>query len=390
LGAPTIAAVLINGGADTTASQAVTLMLTAANATQALAGNTADFTDLASWVPFTATMQWTLTPGSGVKTVYAKFRSADGGVSSVVSDTITLLPGYAAAPTPAVPLATPPPTATPPSAPSPEVQLVKEAGKPAVFVVESGRRRVFRNADIFLAHGFQWAQVRTVSSLSDVPFGDPMDYPAVSGMLVKGSDSKVYLIQGGQRRWIASEQVFLGLGYAWSQIRVLFDATLGNIPAGDQISQAQAHVDGTLIMYAGNPKVYLIERGRKRWITSEEAFRQGGYRWENILKIPDSFVYPDGPALGVAPSPSGQVLGSSTAAVFTADLKAGSSGVEVLTLQQLLVLRGFFPNDVAPNGRYGPTTVAAVKRFQGANGLPVTGTVGPTTRAVLNQMAGQE
>jgi hypothetical protein len=45
---------------------------------------------------------------------------------------------------------------------------------------------------------------------------------------------------------------------------------------------------------------------------------------------------------------------------------------------------GLFP--ATPNGRFGPITIAAVKRFQRRNGLAVTGVVGPRTwRSLIRQ-----
>jgi hypothetical protein len=43
----------------------------------------------AAWETYTTSKTWTLTSGSGTKTVYAKFRDAAGNASAAVSDTIT-------------------------------------------------------------------------------------------------------------------------------------------------------------------------------------------------------------------------------------------------------------------------------------------------------------
>lgn len=64
-----------------------------------------------------------------------------------------------------------------------------------------------------------------------------------------------------------------------------------------------------------------------------------------------------------------------------ATLKKGSTGPEVVKLQQRLTDLGFDPNGI--DGKFGPGTEAAVKAFQQANGLVVDGIVGPNTRAAL-------
>lgn len=68
--------------------------------------------------------------------------------------------------------------------------------------------------------------------------------------------------------------------------------------------------------------------------------------------------------------------------VFAKYLYAGMTGDEVLQLQNILVNEGFL--SATPNGKYGPLTTAAVKKFQAARGLSPLGVVGPGTRAALN------
>lgn len=57
------------------------------------------------------------------------------------------------------------------------------------------------------------------------------------------------------------------------------------------------------------------------------------------------------------------------------------SGADVLAVQQALVAAGFSPGPI--DGIYGPLTAAAVRAFQAANGLPVTGVVCGQTYVLL-------
>jgi hypothetical protein len=70
---------------------------------------------------------------------------------------------------------------------------------------------------------------------------------------------------------------------------------------------------------------------------------------------------------------------------FNNDLGIGSTGTDVVELQKILVAGGYLvmPAGVAM-GTYGPMTVAAVRAYQLANGLPSVGVVGPQTRDKLN------
>ncbi len=63
-------------------------------------------------------------------------------------------------------------------------------------------------------------------------------------------------------------------------------------------------------------------------------------------------------------------------------LKPGSSGAEVTKLQNALKTLGYDPGAV--DGAYGPTTQAAVSKFQTDKKLSADGIVGPETAAAIN------
>jgi peptidoglycan hydrolase-like protein with peptidoglycan-binding domain len=63
------------------------------------------------------------------------------------------------------------------------------------------------------------------------------------------------------------------------------------------------------------------------------------------------------------------------------NLRIGSSGQNVLTLQQKLLDAGFSPGPL--DGDFGPQTQRAVRAFQEARGLKVDGVAGPATAGAL-------
>ena len=83
----TAKSLIINNNAFYTNSLNVILNLSAKNAFQMAIGNSSDFTGI-SWETYSPTKNWILIGGEGNKTVHAKFRSASGGVSETVSDSI--------------------------------------------------------------------------------------------------------------------------------------------------------------------------------------------------------------------------------------------------------------------------------------------------------------
>ncbi len=66
------------------------------------------------------------------------------------------------------------------------------------------------------------------------------------------------------------------------------------------------------------------------------------------------------------------------------NLYFGLKSAEVFDLQNILLSKGYITADNV-TGYFGYTTVAAVRKFQAENGIEQTGTVGPITRAKLNE-----
>ena len=67
-----------------------------------------------------------------------------------------------------------------------------------------------------------------------IPFPvDPPTPPVVrEGALLKGHDEWVYLVQDGRRHWVSSLVAFERLGRSWEEVRQLDDDTLWHIPQG--------------------------------------------------------------------------------------------------------------------------------------------------------------
>lgn len=81
--------------------------------------------------------------------------------------------------------------------------------------------------------------------------------------------------------------------------------------------------------------------------------------------------------------PSSQILAPATF-VFSKNLTLGSIGNDVTQLQKILVKEGFLK--VAPTGYFGAMTKVAVIDYQKIHKIiPVSGYVGPLTRALLNK-----
>jgi peptidoglycan hydrolase-like protein with peptidoglycan-binding domain len=67
---------------------------------------------------------------------------------------------------------------------------------------------------------------------------------------------------------------------------------------------------------------------------------------------------------------------------FATNIAPGAAGAEVSALQNALTQLGFYSGPIS--GTFGPLTKNAVMAFQRARGIEAVGTVGPMTRAALN------
>jgi len=101
------------------------------------------------------------------------------------------------------------------------------------------------------------------------------------GTLLKSRDDfKVYLVEKGFRRWIKSQGIFLSR-WNWEDVKIVEKQELNSLPLG---SDVDTFLEGTLIK-GTKPYVYVISNEKKRWIKNLEVFNALGYKWENILSV---------------------------------------------------------------------------------------------------------
>ena len=182
---------MINGGAATTNNQNVTLTLDGGSDARSMAiSNTADFTNAPQQTYYT-TGSWVLTPGDGMKTVYAKFFNSYGSPSAVVSASIGLESG------------SPSTVVTPPSGQVLGTQIYKNGlllrtpDGHIYYIVNGGKKLVINIADLKANYkGKRIVQIN--DDLSTFP-----DYkPYSNGVLLRGIDQRIYYIQNGQKLYI--------------------------------------------------------------------------------------------------------------------------------------------------------------------------------------------
>ncbi len=137
------------------------------------------------------------------------------------------------------------------------------------------------------ARRFRWGNVTTVSSFEENSYPDGTNVVYPDGGLLQESTSKVYVLENGQKRWITSLLVFEDLGYQFSDVIKISDSELNGYTTGANIASSTTHPDGSLVTSNLTNKIYLIDSGQKRWILSRGVF-ESRYFFKYVLAITDS------------------------------------------------------------------------------------------------------
>lgn len=179
----------------------------------------------------------------------------------------------------------------------PDGSLLQFAGEPKVYVVEEGKKRPLNiTAGQFGKLGFDWAKVQRVSTGQLSLYTD-------GAAVVYGSDKellrepggKVFYIENGKKRWVSSANLFKTLGFQWKKVKDKTKDSLAAILEGPVMT----YPAGTLAKGPG-PTVYLIENSEKREFLSGQSFVQLGYQWGKIMTLTDDELsrYPIGAFVG--------------------------------------------------------------------------------------------
>ncbi len=174
--------------------------------------------------------------------------------------------------------------------------LAKTDTDSRVYLIEGGTRHWIPSAEIFIARGYKWGDIKIVSfnEISLYPDGKDVMWP--DGTLVKSSQyPAVYVISSEKKREFSSAEIFSSLGYNWQNIKIIAQTDIEKYETGAPISQL-LHPDGALVRFSDSPNIYLIEGGKKRLITSIEAFLTKKYDINLIIVVVPQLraQYPDG------------------------------------------------------------------------------------------------
>ncbi len=199
-----------------------------------------------------------------------------------------------------------------------------KASAPDVYYIEGGQKRLIRSWELFQILGFRAEDVinTTDVELSYLPTGENMVYtPRANGILIRGSDPTVYLLDGGEKRPIESAEIFFSRGYSFGSVVYVHDLELPLYPTGPAVTYNVHYRDGQVIKGSG-PDVYLVDNGVKQAFLTWYQFLDWGsvlhFAPADIRPVSDlelSYI-PTGAAMDFRPRAEGAILKGSAPEVY--------------------------------------------------------------------------
>lgn len=124
--------------------------------------------------------------------------------------------------------------------------LARIAGQGTIYWIQNGKK--YHVINPFILSGMSgvpgWGHICDFSSETFDTYENGPDFIGTSsssdGLLIKLlNDSKVYLIEGGQKRWIISETAFDEMGFDWADIIVVSQSIFNIFPEGNTIPPSE-------------------------------------------------------------------------------------------------------------------------------------------------------
>lgn len=165
--------------------------------------------------------------------------------------------------------------------------LISKSATSAIYVVAGGLRRWIASDQALQALGYDRSDVMVVDPALVDSLADG-SYIALKSLLVEGSrvrksDGTMYLVQNGTKRGFYSWEVYRSWGYDGSDHAELATSELDLYPNG----ALMAFRDGTLLKEPSNPTVYVVEHQLKRPFPSLAVMQEYGYQEADIQVVPD-------------------------------------------------------------------------------------------------------
>ena len=169
------------------------------------------------------------------------------------------------------------PEPTYPSVRFPDGTLMRDAAG-------TGVRAVFGGTDFAVDDTVTVDGIRYLDAfdpiIPPVPFAQLPSTPADGTVVRDWNRPEVYVVYGGAKFWIPDPPTLFDLGFDWGRVRVL--------PPNGTTKLPTMPIDGTLLKEQHDPKIFLVDKGQLRWVTSPAAMEARCLPWRHVRTVPDN------------------------------------------------------------------------------------------------------
>ncbi|MBU1203156.1 hypothetical protein KKH39_03920 [Patescibacteria group bacterium] len=152
------------------------------------------------------------------------------------------------------------------------------------YLIDGLTKRLIVSDEAFRQLGFNPAEVEPVTDIELAYYQNGEDLATNASPfeeIWQAMDSETYyLVKDGKKHQIIDAEI-IGLNYPELEIKVVTAKTLEETPLSTPIKLA----DGTLIKKDTDSSVYVISDGYKRWIPDAYTFEKLGYSWVNVKTV---------------------------------------------------------------------------------------------------------
>ena len=180
----------------------------------------------------------------------------------------------------------------------PDGSLLQINGDPAVYLIDNGKKRNFSvSAKEFVKLGFDFKNVKKVTADELINYPDGVEIKYGPDKALLSDGVKVFYIESGKKRWITSGNLLTILGFKWPQIKNAPQDLAYYLEGG-----AMTYPDGALLRAKDAETVYLVKDGQKREFVSAQSFLKLGYKWNKVLAVDpiEVALYPAGDIMSYA------------------------------------------------------------------------------------------
>jgi hypothetical protein len=155
----------------------------------------------------------------------------------------------------------------------------------AMFLLDGNAKRRIVSPQVFAAVGFNPEEVEDASTadVADYVDGDPIvsgEDVAAGQLLQDAKTGGVYYVASGVKHPLY-DKALLSVNFPGLSIKRVAPAELAAVLTGTPVTLD----DGALVKAANDPTVYVISGGKKRVIPSENVFLTLGYSWSSVKTV---------------------------------------------------------------------------------------------------------